>query len=95
MNETTEAWILGGIGAVKGVYAEIGTKERAVMALGAFVLAHDVLCRDGETISEWFDESLEKHPLATAVAGAVVVGHVFNIVPERFDLIHKVATWVR
>ena len=95
MNETQEAYLLGGLGALRGVYAEVGTKERAVLGIGALVLAHDVLCREGETISEWFDEALENHKALTLAAGAAVVGHVFNLLPPKLDPIHRLVKWVR
>lgn len=95
MNETQEAYLLGGIGALRGLYAEVGTKERAVLAIGTAVLAHDVLCREGETISEWFDEALERHKVITLAIGAAVVGHVFNLIPPKYDGIHRLAQWVK
>jgi len=61
--------------------------------LGAGVVAYDVLCPKGQTLSETVDRVLE-NPRTRYVAyavGAVVASHLFNFLPDSIDPIHK--TW--
>lgn len=95
--ETAEAYGLGAIGAVKGVYEvfikpEI-TAKRGWLAVGAVVLGHELLCADGHTLSEGVDKALEKHPVATTLAVGTVALHLLNVLPERLDPIHRLASY--
>ncbi len=58
------------------------------MVLAAGVVAWDVWCVPGETLSEGVDRWLEHHPWLTRVVAALVVGHVVNLIPARADPIH-------
>lgn len=95
MNETATAWCLGGLGALQGVYREVMPAKRAWMAIGAFVVAHDVLCGPGEMLSEGVDVALEKHKAATTLAVAAVALHLINRVPESLDPLHQATVLAR
>lgn len=84
-HETLEAYALGAVGVIRGVYSELGTAKRAWLGIGAFVLAHDVLCGQGEMLSEGVDRALEKHKLLTLGAIAITAGHLANVLPEQID----------
>jgi hypothetical protein len=63
--------------------------EYAWIGLAAYVVAADILLP--ETLSSAVDRALD-HPTMKYVAygiGGVVAGHLFNILPEKFDPIHK------
>lgn len=62
----------------------------AIAGIGAGVIAYDMLCPEGETISEGCDRIMESrigkvalHALAWSIAA-----HVTNTVPERWDWVH-------
>ena len=86
--ETVEAYGLGAVGIVKGLYAETVTAKRAWLALGTGILAHEVLCGDGELLSEGADRALEKHKVLTLGVIAVTALHLANAIPEKIDPIH-------
>ena len=93
--ETAEAWILGGYGLVTGVYKEYVPAKTAWMVLGAGVLAHDVFCKQGETLSEGVDRALESHKVLALGAIAVTAAHLANIIPPKLDPIHQFAELVK
>lgn len=90
---------LASVGLAKGVmecyvapvFEDWETKEWALVALASAVIAYDLLCPKGQTISEGVDRLLEKYPVATRLAGAVIVGHLANIIPnpDKYDPIHR------
>lgn len=70
---------------------------KAWSAIGLGVIAYDSLCPRGEQLSERFDEWLDK-PVTRLLAwgGALAVaGHLLNVIPERYDLLHQAATFGR
>ena len=95
--ETVEAYGLGAIGFVKGVhevfvkpaYEKLETREKAWLVLVAGVILYDALCPEGQTLSEGVDHFLEKHPVATMGAIAITAAHLSNLIPERYDPIHR------
>lgn len=95
MNETQEAYLLGGYGALRGLYQEVGTAKRAWLAIGAGVLAHEMLCGQGELLSEGVDRAIEKHKALTVGAIAVTALHLANLLPESIDPIHQISEGVR
>lgn len=65
---------------------------KAWTAIGAGVLAYDILCPQGETLSEGMDGALER-PFGRYLAiGAVAItgAHLLNALPERLDPLHQV-----
>lgn len=93
--ETAEAWILGGYGLVTGVYKEYVPAKTAWMVLGAGVLAHDVFCKQGETLSEGVDRALESHKVLALGAIALTALHLANVIPPKYDPIHQAAEFVK
>lgn len=93
--ETAEAWILGGYGLVTGVYKEYVPAKTAWLVLGAGVLAHDMFCKQGETLSEGVDRALESHKVLALGAIAVTAAHLANIIPPKLDPIHQFAELVK
>lgn len=59
--------------------------------LGAGVIAYDILCPEGETLSEGVDRALEceKRKLALG-AIAITAAHLANIIPQQIDPFHRV-----
>lgn len=64
-------------------------------AIGLGVLAYEILCPDGELLSEGVDRALEKHPAATRLAIGAVALHLMNVLPERIDPVHRLASIIR
>lgn len=58
------------------------TARRTWGLIGAVVLAHEVVCEDGQLLSEGADRLLDRHPVWPRVAGALVAGHVLNAIPD-------------
>jgi hypothetical protein len=58
---------------------------KAWLGLAAGVLAYDLLCPEGETLSEGVDRGLENHRLATGVAIGTVTLHLMNLWPQHVD----------
>jgi hypothetical protein len=56
--------------------------------LAASVVTYDVLCPQGQTMSEGADRGLAKHPWLTRIAIGLVAIHVANAVPAKGDPIH-------
>ena len=66
--------------------------NKAWLALGGFVLGWNVSCEDGETLSEAADD----WPRILAIAIVVAVGgHVANLIPERWDVLHRAHIGIR
>lgn len=64
--------------------------EKAWVGLAAGILTYDVLCPDGETLSEGVDRALA-HPIgriATVGAIAVTGAHLLNVLPTKIDPLH-------
>lgn len=70
-------------------------REKAVLAGTALLIGYEIVCKPGETISDWADDMLERYPKITAFTGAIVVAHVFNVWEnyhmENLDPIHRIA----
>ena len=62
--------------------------SKAWGVLAAGVVAYDVLCPQGQTMSEGADRGIHKHPWLTRIAIALVAIHVANAVPAKGDPIH-------
>lgn len=67
--------------------------DRAWLALGAGVLAYDLLSPDGETLSEGIDRYLARRPMLTRMAVLAVSRHLLNQLDP--DPIHIVFTGLR
>lgn len=65
------------------------TARRAWLGIAAGVLAYEVVCPEGELLSEGVDRALEKHRLATLMAIGVTALHLANLLPEQIDPFHR------
>ena len=57
-------------------------------ALGAGVLGYDILCEEGQTLSEGADAMMLRHPWAVRVTAFVLAAHVCNLVKSDYDPVH-------
>lgn len=66
--------------------------EKAWIGLAAGVFAYDVLCPEGETLSEGVDRALERPRARFATIGAIAItgAHLLNVIPEKIDPLHHV-----
>jgi hypothetical protein len=60
--------------------------------LVAGVLAYDVLCPNGELLSQSVDRSLVRRPWLTRLAVVYVAAHLLNVVPQKLDPLHRLST---
>lgn len=63
--------------------------DMAWIALGVGVLAYDALCEEGDTMSEAVDRYMLRHPWLVRVIASAVTAHVCNMVPPRWDVVHR------
>lgn len=94
MKESAETYALAAVGASRGLIEAFkpnvsGKQAWAGIAIG--VLAHEVLCGQGETLSEQYDRWLENDRTKYLAIGAVAVvgSHLLNLIPERLDPLHQ------
>lgn len=60
--------------------------------VGAGVLAYDVAAKSDELLSQACDRYLVTHPVITRAAVLYVAAHLLNVVPNRFDPLHRLST---
>lgn len=95
--ETLEAYGLASIGVCKGVYEVFikdsvknwEAKQWAVAGWVGSAILYDIISEDGQTISEGFDHFIERHPVATTLGIVAIAGHLANIIPPKYDPIHR------
>lgn len=78
-----------------GFTNEISLGSWAWTGLAAGVITYNTLTKDGQMLSEQADRWIEKHPLFTRMAVAVLAAHVANVAPRRLDLVHLFFTLSR
>lgn len=61
------------------------TAGKAWAGLAAGVVAYDLLCPEGQMLSEGVDRGLEQHRLATGLAVGVTALHLLNVFPQNLD----------
>lgn len=85
--ETVETYALAAVGAVLGgwKYGPQTLAAKAWTLMGAGILAYELACPNGETLSEGVDRALENHKLVTSVAIGVTALHLANVLPPRVD----------
>jgi hypothetical protein len=76
-------------GIARGLWETSSPAEKAWGALIAEVLAYEVLCPKGETLSEGVDRALETHPFITTLAIGYTALHLMNLLPPEIDLFHR------
>jgi hypothetical protein len=69
--------------------------DRAWIVLGVYVVAYDVLADTEQTLSEGADRYMLKHPWLTRGVALAVAGHVCNLLPDRYDVIHRLFAGLR
>jgi hypothetical protein len=58
-----------------------------LLAVG--VLGYELVCDDGQLLSECVDEWLVSRPVLTRAAIAALALHLGNAVPERYDVVSQ------
>lgn len=61
------------------------TAGKAWIGLAAGVVAYDILCPEGEMLSEGVDRGLEANRTATIAAVGVTALHLLNVLPPSVD----------
>lgn len=69
--------------------------DRAWIALATGVVAYDVLAPPQQTLSEGADRYMKHHPWITRGVAFALAGHVCNLLPDRYDVIHQLFKAVR
>jgi hypothetical protein len=66
----------------------LGMNARQAWALlAAGVLGYEVVCRDGQLLSECVDEWLMSRPILTRSVIAALALHLGNALPARYDVV--------
>lgn len=68
---------------------------KAWLGIAAGVVAYEIACPNGETLSEGVDRALER-PIARYVALggiAVTAAHLSNFIPQQYDPFHYALMW--
>ncbi len=63
--------------------------EHAWLFVLASVVGYEALAVDGELMSETIDKLLVTHPVLTRALIVVVAAHLINLLPQRFDPVHR------
>jgi hypothetical protein len=71
----------------EGLLELIMNAKQAWAALTAGVLAYEILCKDGELLSEGVDEWLKTRPVVTRAVIAALALHLGNALPQRYDIV--------
>jgi len=61
--------------------------RQAWALIAAGVLGYEVVCKDGQLLSQCVDEWLASKPILTRAAIAALALHLGNAVPERYDVV--------
>ncbi|WP_131810141.1 hypothetical protein [Mycolicibacterium mucogenicum] len=64
--------------------------SRAVAALAAGALAHEITCDEGEYITDVFRRAKARWPVLTQIAVLVTAAHLLNYLPPQVDPYHRV-----
>jgi hypothetical protein len=67
--------------------AQAMNARQAWAVMAAVVLGYEVVCKDGQLLSECVDEWLVSKPILTRAAIAALALHLGNAVPERYDVV--------
>jgi hypothetical protein len=78
MNTTSSAFLS---------WAQAMNARQAWALIAAGVLGYEVVCKDGQLLSECVDEWLVSKPILTRAAIAALALHLGNAVPERYDVV--------
>jgi hypothetical protein len=87
---------LASVGVAKGFYEcyvkDLQPSTKAWIVLASGVVTYDLFAPSGQTLSEGVDRFLDHSPVAKAItlgAIAVTAGHLSNLIPEKYDPIHR------
>jgi hypothetical protein len=61
--------------------------RQAWALIAAGVLGYEVVCKDGQLLSQCVDEWLASRPILTRAAIAALALHLGNAIPERYDVV--------
>ena len=68
-------------------WAQPMNARQAWALIAAGVLGYEVVCKDGQLLSECVDEWLVSKPILTRTAIAALALHLGNAIPERYDVV--------
>jgi hypothetical protein len=90
--EDLKALPLALAGGAQGVFSyyirpEI-TAPRTWAVIASIVVAHELLCPEGELLSEGYDRLLERHRVAAVVGTLAITGHLLNVFKDEADPLH-------
>lgn len=94
MRNEIEAYALGGVGLVKGLYeafSELPAGDRAWIGVIGSIGVYEALAPSGELLSESADRMITKHPIATRAVIGYTALHLMNLLPKQVDLFHRLS----
>lgn len=75
---------------------EISPATKAWIGLAAGIATYEVLCPQGETLSEGVDRAIERNKftkIATLGAIGITAAHLANLLPKKLDPYHQALKW--
>lgn len=65
--------------------------DRAWVQMAAFIAVWDATCPSGQTLSEGFRGYARHRPLLTTTVVGYLLAHLYGILPQRYDVLHRLA----
>ena len=69
--------------------------EHGWLILGCYILLWEISCQQEHLLSEGADRSIASHPVLTRIGIFTIAAHLANILPDKYDPIHRLATLKR
>ena len=60
--------------------------------LGGYILVWEISCQREHLLSEGADRGIARAPVLTRIGIFIVAAHLANVIPEKYDPIHRLAT---
>jgi hypothetical protein len=101
--ENATAYGLGTVGAVAGAWNYYAKPElhrlrpstKAWIGLASYVLAYDLTCPKGETLSEAAHRAKERNRVVTSAVIGTTALHLAHLLPQEVDPFHRALKLVK
>jgi len=72
------------------VHSRLHRSAWAWLAIAASAVTYNLTARNDEMLSEEADRWVAAHPVAARLAITALAAHIANLIPTRFDPIHRI-----
>ena len=70
------------------------TAKRGWLVIGVVTVVYEIICPEGQLLSEGVDRAILKHPLSVRALIMFIAFHLVNWLPVRVDPLHWLAVGV-